>query len=566
MRSNLQRACNNGAELRLVSQQPLHAKPALVQQRVITMPASSQIVDIGGASGPASRAVIGATQGLWEWRSSTDSAWFSHCFAALVGWPTKDQERLLADWIDRVHPADARRLTSMLRRCAAEATPVDLAYRLRGPDDEYRWFRTRAMQAVDEQSGETYVSGGIHDIHDQRAAAEASRKQELNQLQRQRMESAGSLAGGVAHEFNNLLQAIGGYVSFARDELDPESQTYDDLSKTLTAVDRAAKITHGLLQFTRAKPTGEETVFDAVDMVAGVLDLVRSVAGRQVDLVVELPREPIYIKADADELRQSVLNLCLNARDAMPEGGIMRVAVEPTGVDATAESRGLELPPRRQCQIVVADNGCGLSADILPQIFDPFFTTKDEQGRTGLGLSVVYGFATRSGGNISATSKGPGTGAEFTLRLPQADNRDASETATANMPMRSPANRIVLLADDELLVREVGTRILESAGYQVLVQPDGKAALACYLEHAAEISCVLLDALMPGLTGLQVLSQIRDVNPTVPIVMNTGCSPHSTEWKELESAADAVFEKPFEAQALLDVVQNLTSAGLAAAT
>ncbi|MEM9186171.1 MAG: response regulator [Planctomycetota bacterium] len=513
---------------------------------------------------PAIRAASGATDGLWEWDARTSSAWYSPAFAALLGLgePGSAWQGRLEDWQSLVHPSDRDHLVAALEACAKSGEAIDVSYRLRSPSEGHRWYRTRAARCRDASGEPHLVSGGVQDIHCYRVAADAAREREQQIMQRQRMQAVDCLAGGIAHEFNNVLQAIGGYVNFARDALAPGSEPHDDLTQALTAADRAAKLTRDLLVFARAEDN-DQTLTDIRSVVSGLVELLGPVIGADIDLSIGLPDAPLVVEANAVELKQSLLNLCINARDAMPGGGQLRLAASRFVVGESPGGRFHDLRPGAYCRVVICDTGRGVQPELLGQLFDPFYTTKDAGTGAGLGLAAVYGFCQRSGGLATAFSDGPGDGAAFSLYLPLKEQAMPEEAEALNQQ----AEQTVLLAEDDPLVQDVARRMLESVGFRVLVAGDGESALETYIENAAQVSVVLLDGVMPRRNGRDVFEAIRRLQSGVPIAFLTGYDPGALQAQSLGYAADAVIAKPFDRPTLLSTVRSLLAAtGSAAAS
>jgi len=320
-----------------------------------------------------------------------------------------------------LHASDAPVLMADIERCAAEGEPLDRQFRMRLGSDEYRWYRIRGVRSKSADGHMLFVSGGLQDIHEYRMAADSLREKEQQLVQRKRMDAIDCLAGGIAHEFNNVLQAVRGYISFARKALPCDSQPSQDLGQAMLASDRAVKLTRELLGFARAESgdgVDEEEAVDVSGAISGLLNLVRPVIGEDIELRVDSFEAPLVTTADSVELRQALLNLCLNARDAMPQGGVLSITAAPFHVGPALADTYIELTEGAYCRILVTDSGCGIESADCGQVFDPFYTTKEVGKGTGLGLAAVHSFAQRSGGYATVYSEGKDRGATFALYLP----------------------------------------------------------------------------------------------------------------------------------------------------
>ena len=339
------------------------------------------------------------------------------------------------------------------------------------------------------------------------------RKKDDQLRQSQKLEAVGALAGGIAHEFNNLLQAIGGYTRYALEGLKPEEQAYQDLQNVLQAADRAKSLTRQLLSFSR-RQTVERKNLDANQMVSDLTKMLRPLLGECIQLKVVLGESAGMVFADAGSFQQVLLNLCLNARDAMPSGGEIVVKTERVTVSPAFAELHADLKPGAYVELSVADTGQGMPPSVREHIFEPFFTTKPIGKGTGLGLSVVYGIVQQHEGAIHVYSE-PGHGTTFKIYLPAIKSRSRRTEALRRSSASQGGTETILVAEDDPLVRDIARRILEKAGYTVLLAADGDEALAMFRARHDEISVVLLDAIMPRLSGHDVYRCIKHDFPEI---------------------------------------------------
>jgi CheY-like chemotaxis protein len=397
----------------------------------------------------------------------------------------------------------------------------------------------------------------IKSIYDELAASNEQLRQEMAERARaeeelrhaQKLEVVGQLAGGIAHEFNNLIQAIEGYTAYAMEGLSPEESRYQDLAQVLSASSRATSLTRQLLGFSRRRVM-EKKHIDPNRVVTDLAKMIRPLIGAHIQLELLLEPEAGVVRGDPGELQQALLNLCLNSRDAMPSGG--RLTLKTERGDCSREGCQSRQPG---VLIHVIDTGCGMSAETRKRIFEPFYTTKEVGKGTGLGLANVYGVVRQHGGSAQVESE-PGKGTRFTICLPVVD-RDQDEDAPAAALAVSGGVETILLAEDEEPVRSLARRILEQAGYTVLAAADGAEALALFRRHRAAIGLVLLDAVMPVVNGCEVYARIRAESPETKIVFASGYAPE-TALAGIEIGSEVrLIAKPFDASTLLQTIREI---------
>lgn len=357
----------------------------------------------------------------------------------------------------------------------------------------------------------------------------------------QKMEAVGQLAGGVAHDFNNLLAAIRNAVQLAIDELPEDSTARGDLGVALQTAERAAGLTRQLLAFSRQQPR-QVSVVDLGALVRDLLPLLRTSLGRNVALRLSVEGEGACVLADRSQLEQVVLNLVLNARDAMPDGGEVAVAI---WVD--------EL--RQQVMLQVADTGTGMDDVTRQRIFEPFFTTKPMGSGTGLGLSVVYGVVTHAGGSVQVDSE-LGKGSTMRVALPLV--RGSDHVGDDVVESGSAGNRVILLVDDEAAVRSTTRRLLERRAWRVIEASNGEEAFSLFLAHRDRIDLLLTDVRMPGLDGASLVRRVRTLAPGFPAVFVSGYDELDPE--EVRELADVpLVPKPFSLSQLLGALRQFAT-------
>ncbi|MGE0041000.1 MAG: ATP-binding protein [Vicinamibacterales bacterium] len=379
------------------------------------------------------------------------------------------------------------------------------------PDAPDRWFSVTA-RPLDGPDG---IDGALLVFRDVTGArqADASRQAlEARVRQAQRMEAIGQLAGGVAHDFNNLLQAITGFVDLARGDLPDPHPARRRLDEAARAAERASALTRQLLLFSRREPA-ECRVFDLCRTVTEMVQMIRRVIGPHIDLELHAAGGPCCVDGDPGQVEQVLLNLCVNARDALGDGGLIRI-------ETTCDGGAPAGRPGRWGRLTVRDNGPGIPEDIRSRIFEPFFTTKPRGKGTGLGLATAWAIVEQHGGVVELETA-PGAGAAFHVWLPAVAER---ETVPVARPQRAPRGHgeTVLLVEDEELVRALALEVLERAGYRVLVARDGDEACALIDGHRGPLDAALIDVMMPKKNGRAVAAHLRRAVPGAAIVMTSG--------------------------------------------
>ena len=499
------------------------------------------------------RAVEGSCDGLWEWDIRTDRAWFAPRFLEMLGYSYEEFHLGVASWRKCLHPEDRYEACNAIVRHLKLNERYDTRYRLETKGGDYRWFRSRGMVFRDDRGRPICMAGSIQDIDVYLRTAQMLREKESQLLQKQKMDAVGSLTAGIAHEFNNLLQAIRGYTTFAQEALEPDSQPYQDLQCVQTASERASHLTRQLLDFSRAEATKNRTCI-ADEIVRDLAHLLRPLLPEHIDFQLRFGPEAALVWLDLQHAQQALLNLCINARDAMPTGGQLLVRTEVVTVSELTAAGYANLTPGRYVRFWITDNGKGISPESQHQIFEPFYTTKEVGKGTGLGLSMTFGVVQHAGGHIDVYSR-VGEGSSFRIYLPTLEEETVSDTK--QFTARTGRGEKVLLAEDDALVCELGRRMLEKAGYQVITAGDGREALELCRSQADKLDLIILDIVMPSLTGREVLEELRRQEIGVPICFCTGYDPAASHSDSLRSLGCAVVAKPFNEEHLIETVRTV---------
>jgi signal transduction histidine kinase/CheY-like chemotaxis protein len=373
-------------------------------------------------------------------------------------------------------------------------------------------------------------------------------------LQSQKMESLGALAGGVAHDFNNVLTGIMGYAELALMKLPADSNLRPDLEQIVRSSERAAGLTRQLLMFARREIV-EPRVVDLNQLASELDSLLRRLIGVDIELVTLATSNLGSVKIDPAQFEQVLINLAVNARDAMPGSGQLIIQTKNVTIDMPQATYRGNLEPGEYVVLSVTDNGKGMSKEIQSRIFDPFFTTKEKGRGTGLGLSTCYGIIRESGGHISVYSE-IGAGTTFRIYLPRVDSQpDLVPAIDLAQPLGG--NETVLIVEDEDAVRTMGAAVLRESGYRVLEAADGRAALRVIAQHKSEIDLVITDVVMPGMGGRELNETLQVVRPGLPVLFTSGYTDDAMVLQGVLERDMLFLQKPFAPLRLLAKVREI---------
>jgi two-component system, cell cycle sensor histidine kinase and response regulator CckA len=386
----------------------------------------------------------------------------------------------------------------------------------------------------------------------------AHKQLELQLVQSQKMEAVGRLAGGVAHDFNNILTAISGFGEFALAELGPDAAAArSDVEQVLAAANRAGALTRQLLAFSRQQVL-QPRVLDLNEVVSGVSPMLARIIGEDINLVSKVNGRLGTVKADPNQLEQVLVNLVVNARDAMPGGGT--VVIETANVDLDAEYASARdgVTPGPHVMLAVTDTGVGMDSATRSRVFEPFFTTKDPGKGTGLGLATVYGIVKQSGGTVEVYSE-PARGTTFKVYLPRSAGQsyEARHTPPVNAVVAPNGMATVLLVDDDEFVAATARRALERMGYRVLSAANGRQAIDVVTRHTEALDLVITDLVMPEMGGRELARRLLAARPTVRVLYTSGYTAEAMNQQAVLEPGDAFLGKPFTPDALLRHVQAI---------
>ncbi len=470
-------------------------------------------------------------------------------YARMVGYPSV--EALIGTGIEDVVPADeaVRPRETVRRLFESEQDVVEMQSDYVRPDGTILHLGTSTSPVRDAEGRTLYTLSVVEDLTERRRLEDQLRES-------QKMEALGRFAGAIAHDFNNVLTAIIGSSELLASELESSHPLCEEAREIRVAADRAAGLTRQLLTFSRRQITQRE-ILSVSEVIEALAPMLSRLLGEDVELVLDLATPDSAVEADRHQIDQVIMNLAVNARDAMPHGGRVAIEVTATELDEEFTRQRLSLEPGRYVVIAVSDTGRGIDAEIQRHIFEPFFTTKPVGQGTGLGLSTVFGIVQQSGGTVSVYSE-PGRGSTFRIYLPACHKPapPAGVRAPASAPASETPTSTVLVVDDEPAVRRIVQRLLERAGYTVLVAAEGDEALEVAGREPGPIGLLISDIVLPGLPGPEIAERLRQIRPEVKVLFSSGYPGDEVTRRGLPPDA-AFVAKPFAPDDLMQAVSEL---------
>jgi PAS domain S-box-containing protein len=466
-------------------------------------------------------------------------SWVSENVIHVVGYSSA--ECLFPEWWQsRVHPADWDRVWRE-RTEHSQEQETTLEYRLRHKNGEYRWVRDQRRRVRDSNGVDAEIVGTWVDVTTQKELEEQLR-------QAQKMEAVGQLAGGVAHDFNNILAANLLQLSLLQQEPNLTPELRSALKDLEAGSNRASNLTRQLLLFSRRQVMEIKPLeFNALH--AGLVKMLRRLLGEHIELLIHGQSTPAWVDADAGMMEQVVINLCINARDAMPKGGEITIGTGNIEMDAVAAKAHAEARPGKFVYLSVADTGCGMNEAVLNQIFEPFFTTKEVGKGTGLGLATVYGIVKQHKGWIEVQSE-VGVGSVFRVFLPAREAPPLAHTSASANPL-SGGKEVVLMVEDNESLRAVTVQWLQYIGYHVLEAANGLEAIDHWNQQGGKVDLLLTDMVMPGgMSGLELAEKLREINPALKTIISSGYSLEIARQNLLKERGITYLAKPYEGPTL----------------
>jgi two-component system, cell cycle sensor histidine kinase and response regulator CckA len=496
----------------------------------------------------------GADLGLWDWNLETAQPTWNERAAEMLGYSLDEIAHDFQTWKNLVHSEDWSTLSQAIKdHLNGHIAALETECRFRSKSGEWKWILSQGKVVAHDKDGKPLRMAGTSLDVTERKLAEREKESLRSQLvQSQKMEAIGTLTGGIAHEFNNLLTVVSGYAELLLSESKADDPARSDLQKIVQAARRGADLVRSLLTFSNKS----EMSLDPVDLnreVEEVKKLLDRTLPKMIEIELNLSRVLKNIEADSGQVRQVLMNLALNARDAMPEGGKLMIRTENIHHDQYATPPGTK--PGDYVQLTVSDTGIGMDNEVLDRIFDPFYTTKGLAYGTGLGLSVVHGILEQHDGYISCDST-PGVGTTFKMYFPvslRINDSDAVEEAV--LPTRGTER--ILFVDDEEHLRELVSRFLKRSGYQVITAQDCQGAVEVYEKERKNISLVIMDLIMPKIGGKRCLKELLKIEPQVKVLVASGYSDSDNRDELIEAGAKGYVAKPYHMADLLRTVREI---------
>lgn len=489
-----------------------------------------------------------APMGTWELELDSYALSWSDNLWTMMGRTPGSEALSLETYSNALHPDDRQRVLDELTQAIETGRVLRCEYRIMRPDGTMRWSLSHGRVVPDVRSkGKRRFVGVDLDI--------TARKQLEDQFhQSQKMEAIGRLAGGVAHDFNNLLTVVNGYCYVLLAGLADDDEKRHHVVAIRDAGERAARLTRQLLAFSR-KTIASPQLLDLNVLLTNFEELLGRLVGEDVILALDLLPDRLLIQADPAQIEQVIVNLAVNARDAMGTGGRLIIRTNICTIPANGAAQVGVLTPGNYAELTVTDTGCGMASEVQAKVFEPFFTTKPIGKGTGLGLSVVHGIVTQSGGDIAVQSQ-VDVGTTFRILLPLAESNrtDEPESTTINS---SAGSETVLLVEDEDSVRRIASVALETQGYRVLPASSGAEGIELFKRHGDEIKLVVSDLVMPGMGGGQLAKELRRLRPSLKVLFISGYTEEICVQQGVMTSMESFLAKPFKPSTLARKVRTI---------
>jgi hypothetical protein len=493
-------------------------------------------------------ALEAAKMGSWDWDLPTGKIVWTTYHESILGYEPGTLMRTYQDWRDRVHPDDLTRVETSVEIARRDRQDYECEYRVIRPDRTQRWVVGFGRFLYNADGEAIRMVGMIRDITEKKQL-------EAQFFRAQRLESLGTLASGIAHDLNNVLTPILAAAQYLRLRFPQTDERHQQMLKMLEMnARRGADLVQQVLSFARGVE-GRRILLQVEPLVTEIEQIVKRTFPKSIEVHTEILSPKLWmVSADSTQLHQVMMNLCVNARDAMLNGGTLTISAENRVVDSTFAQMHVDAEVGSYVMITISDTGSGIAPELLDRIFDPFFTTKEIGKGTGLGLATVVGILKSHHGFISVSSE-VGQGSRFQVYLPAAQGLMEAPPEPPESPQGQ--GELILVVDDELAVQEIMRAVLEDHHYRTIVASDGYEAIARYAEHQSEIQLVIMDIMMPSMGGLTAIRTLQQLNPNVKIIATSGLIV-SSQLSEIREAAVHVFlPKPYNTHDLLTTIRQV---------
>jgi two-component system cell cycle sensor histidine kinase/response regulator CckA len=501
-------------------------------------------------------ATLAGNVGVWDFNLTTNEIYVDPVLKMILGYDDNEIENRMEAWLDLVHPSDRKKVTAEAEALVKGKIPrYDINYRMLHRDGSIRWFQARGSLYRDVEDRPNQIIGTNTDITRQVKAELEKTNMQSQLIRAQKLEAIGTLAGGIAHDFNNLLTTIQGYTDLSLHSVQEHERLHRNLKQIQKASRKAANLTNQLLLFSR-KQAIEPTSLNINEIVLNILQLVDRIIGEDIFIETDLAGDIWKIWADAGNMEQMVMNLILNARDALPKGG--KISIKSKNV-VLSEEESKQMPEARAGRFVCItfrDNGIGMSPEIMQHIFEPFFTTKEIGKGTGLGLSVVYGIIQQHEGWITVDSE-LNKGSEFRVYIPASfvKRTEKTEEQTELRDYRGKGE-LILLVEDEEGIREFAAGILEEYGYRVVKAESFGTAIQKFEENKDKINLIFSDVVLPDKSGLDLVNALLKQKKDISVLLTSGYTGDKSNWNIIKKKGHPFLKKPFALLELLKAVRH----------
>jgi two-component system, cell cycle sensor histidine kinase and response regulator CckA len=493
-------------------------------------------------------ALAAARMGTWDWNILENDVTYSDEMQLIFGMPPEVTHSTYQAFLDAVHPQDRAFVVNAIDSAIEGKTDYWIEYRVLGFDSNWRWVVSKGQVYRDRNGKPARMVGVAMDITEKKQL-------EAQLLRIQRLENLGTLASGISHDLNNILTPILVVAQLLQLKY-PDSERREMLDMIVANAKRGADLVKQVVSFARGVEGNRQTIQMQSSLIE-VVQIVKQTFPKSIAIDTDIPSDLWAVTADATQLHQVLMNLCLNARDAMPDGGTLKIAATNLYIDESYARMRLEAKVGSYVVITIADTGCGIPPEKLDRIFDPFFTTKATGKGTGLGLSTVLGIVKSHGGFIDVSSR-VGRGTQLQVYLPSSEGDPFN--AAEDLELLVGRGELILVVDDESAIDAAIESTLTNHNYRVITAKNGIEAIAFYAQYKHEINLVLIDIMMPEMDGTTAIQALQRINPQIQIVAMSGMKSASAIAQATNSSIQGFLPKPFTSQELLKTLQQVLRA------